>query len=339
MPTDIEAKKTFLQQSSALYSEMIRLTKSDVIRRYLAFRILVNTMSFEDVIQSRKNPRFRKIRDVLLAHKQEGDFFEGYRATDEITDQSVSPLLAFMSAETQAPITAWLLPELVGGAARQKFHNLVPQIFQLYEDDNLSGFRLINNFLCHTGTDVHEVSKNELASVFYRYNSSKALFELAQYIYNNTYKDSDLVWLTRHAKLDMLLHAQNMADCALKDIRNRHSIDGLLEVMIAETIGDPTPLRALMNDTGYQSAYLGIRKVRNKLIGHMDGNAPLSDLITDLDNLPISNVHDLVSKVDKAIYDAAQSHIAIRTRYNSHNQKLNNSAIVDFAAPKPRPYF
>jgi hypothetical protein len=242
-----------------------------------------------------------------------------------------------MSTETQAPVTAWLLPELIGGAAKQKFCNLVPQIFQLYEDDNLSGFRLIKLPLPYRYGRARGEQKRARKR-FLQIQQLKGLIRPGSIYLQQYYKDSDLIWLTRHAKLDMLLHAQNMPDCALKDSRNRHPIDGLLEVMIAETIGDPTPLQTLMNDTGYQSAYLGIRKVRNKLIGHMDGNAPLNDLIADLDSLPISDVHDLVSKVDKAVYDAAQSHIAVRTRYNSHNQKLNNSAIVSIAGPKPRPY-
>ena len=339
MSTDNEAKKTFLQQSSALYNEMIRLTNSDVVRRYLAFRIIVNSMSFEDLIRARNQPRFREIRDVLLAHKQEPESFEGYRAADEITDQSVAPLIGFMNAETNAPDVNWLLPELVGGASRTKFLELLAKTLKQYENDNLGGFRVINNFLCHTGTAVQEVSRGPLAGVFYRYNSSKALFDLAQYIYNNTYQDSDLKWISRHAKLDMLLHAQNMADCAIKDRNNQYSIDGLLEVMTNEPIGNPASLAALVNDAGYQAAYAAVRKIRNKLIGHMDSNSPLGGLTADLDALPTTVIHDLVNRVDKAVYDAARSHPAIWARYSLDNQNLNSSQIQRITADQAKAIF
>jgi hypothetical protein len=137
----------------------------------------------------------------------------------------------------------------------------------------------------------------------------------------------------------MLLHAQNMADCAIKDRHNQYSIDGLLEVMIAEPIGDPTPLQVLVNNPRYQSVYSRVRKVRNKLIGHMDKAASLAGLIADLDALATAHIHDLVDMVDKAVYGAASSHIAIRARYTSHNQKLNDSSIRDIAGLKPRGYF
>jgi hypothetical protein len=109
-------------------------------------------------------------------------------------------------------------------------------IFDLYEKDFLAGHRVINNFLCFTGSGVQEVAKGDLAGAFYRYHSSKALYDLSEYIFNNARPDADLAWLARHTRLDMLLHAQNMADCAIKDTRNRHSIDGILEVMVAASL-------------------------------------------------------------------------------------------------------
>ncbi len=336
---DLHLKKGFLQQSSALYDEMIRLATNDVIRRYLAFRIIVNAMSFEDILRKRQNLRLRKIRDVLLAHKQEPEFFEGYRATDEITDQSIKPLLGFMATETGAIDPSAKLPELMRGGAQTKFRQIVPQIFELYEKENLAGFRVINNFLCYTGTSVQEVTKGDLAGVFYRYNSSKDLFDLAQYIYNNTYRESDLTWTARHAKLDMVLHAQNMADCAIKDVYNSHSIEGLLEVMVAEQIGDATSLQALINDPKYKSAYGHVRAVRNKLIGHMDRVAPLAGLIAELDALPVTDVHDLVNMVDKAVHAVAKSHIAIRARYATQNQPLRGAGIKAIAGLKAKSYY
>ena len=313
MDTDI--KKAFVQQGSLLYAEMIKLTQSDVIRRYLAFRIMVNSMSFEDLVQNRQFQRVRKVRDVLLAHKQEAEFFEGYRAVDEITDRTITPLVSFMNSETATVEPTVVVPELRPGNAQKSFQSILPKIFDRYEEDNLSGHRVINNFLCYTGSSVQEISGGELAGVFYRYNSSMALFDLAQYIYNNTHAIPDLIWTSRHAKLDILLHAQNLADCTTKDTRNPHSIDGLLEVMNGERIGDPAAINTLVADNAYTTMYVNIRAVRNKLIGHMDKSAAFANLLTALDRVSVGDVYDFVNMVDKAVFDASQSHIAISTRY------------------------
>jgi hypothetical protein len=336
---DLDQKKTFLQQGAALYGEMIKLTTNDVVRRYLAFRIIVNAMSFEDIVGNRQHLRMRNIRDVLLAHKQEPEFFEGHRAADEITDQAITPLLDFMAAETGPPDPAGVLPELSGGIPKVKFENLVPRIFDLYEKEFLAGHRVINNFLCFTGSGVQEVTTGDLAGAFYRYHSSKALYDLSEYIFNNARLDADLAWLARHTRLDMLLHAQNMADCAIKDTRNRHSIDGILEVMVADRIGDPASLQALASDPVYQAVYARVRTVRNKLIGHMDRAAPLADLVAALDALPETDTCDLVNMVDKAVHTAARSHIAIFGQYITGNQVLDDPAITDIAGIQTRPYY
>lgn len=324
---DLDAKKTFLQQGSALYGEMIKLTTNDVIRRYLAFRIIVNAMSFEDILKNRQNARMREIRNVLLAHKQEADFFEGHKAVDEVTNQTILPLLDFMSTETTNPDPTYSLPELSGGLAKLKFEKLVPQILALYEKDFLAGYRVINNFLCFSGSSIQEISNGDLPGAFYRYHSSKALYDLAEYIFNNARPVTDLKWLARHAKLDMLLHAQNMADCAIKDTHNAHSIDGILEIMVAEPIGDASSLSALVNDASYQTLYGTIRTIRNKLVGHMDRKALLSDLIANLDELPDNIPANLVNVVDKAVCTASKSHMAIWGRYITGNQVLNDPDI------------
>jgi hypothetical protein len=57
---DIASKKAFLLQGSQLYDKMIAISPSDVIRRYLAFRIIVNAMAFEDIINNRQNPDIPK---------------------------------------------------------------------------------------------------------------------------------------------------------------------------------------------------------------------------------------------------------------------------------------
>lgn len=337
--TDLQAKKTFLQQSSSLYAEMIELAPNDIIRRYLAFRVIVNAMSFEDLTQNRQEPRLREIRNVLLAHKQESDFFVAQNAAGEITDGTVAPLLARMAAATGTPASDMLLPELGAGDAAHNFRTLIPQVFDRYNADFIAGHRIIDNFLCLTGDAVQEVTKGHLPGVFYRYHSSKALYDLAEYLFNNCDKRFGLTGLAMHTKLDMLLHAQNMADCAIKDTRNSHSIDGLKEVMENTGVGDPSSLNALDTDATFRATYSRVRSVRNKLIGHMDASVAMVDLIAALNALPPSDHCDLVNMVDKAVHAASMSHPAIKMRYITGNQVLTDPNIRGIAGREPPPYY
>ncbi|MDE2661105.1 MAG: hypothetical protein OXI45_12955 [Acidobacteriota bacterium] len=335
---DLERKKRFLQQTSELYREMIELTDHDAIKRYLAFRIIVNAMSFEDLIDHRRYPTMRTIRDTLLAHKQRSDFFEAFHAVDHIDRRSIGALLDFMSRQTHASDPRLRPLEIQDDAVNRRFRSVLTCVLKCYEQSALSGFRLTNNFLAHTGSHVHEISSSDMAGVFYRYNSSMALFQLSQCIFNNIHNCGDFAMSTRHAKLDMILHAQNMADCAIRDRRNRYSIDGLLEVSQTTGIGDPQRLVVLSSDASFRCLYNSIRSVRNGLIGHMDGAEDLSDLLDTLDQLPISDVHDLVNLVDEAVYDVSQTHRAILIRYNSANEPFNNPNIRAIEGFAPRPY-
>ena len=308
---DLHLKKVFLQQGSALYQDMIELTASDTIKRYLAFRVIVNAMAFEDLVNDRRDKTMRKFRNTLLAHKQEPEFFQGFHAVDHITHSKIEGLLQFMRTNSEN-FDHQLKPlERRDVTVERNFKTLITQILDQYEGEELAGFRISNNFFAYTGNQIHEISSNPLAGVFYRYNSSKALFTLSQSIYNNTCQYDVFVASTRHAKLDMILHAQNMADCAIRDTRNRHSINGLLEVCTTKPIGDPSALVALTADAQYRTAYCDIRELRKKLIAHMDTNATLSSMLEQLDALPIDRVYEFVNRVDKAVYDVAQSHIAI----------------------------
>ncbi|MCX7257947.1 MAG: hypothetical protein NTZ64_14845 [Polaromonas sp.] len=335
----IENKKTFLLESSRLYETMIRLTTSEVIRRYLAFRIIVNAMAFEDLVGNRSHARFRQIRNVLLAHKQEDDFFEGYKVTEEITDATISPLISYMAAATPSPDPAYSAAELVPGKVHNSFSQLLSLVFEQYHADFLGGFRLINNHLCYTGSSVHEVSDGDLPGIFYRYHSSMALFQLAQYIYNNSFVNSDLLWTSRNAKLDMLLHAQNLADSLFKDLHNKNSIDGLLEVMSSQKLGNVTVFEQLKTDPSFVALYSATRKLRNKLVGHMDKQAPLNDLIVKLDAFAVDGIYNLVNKIDQAVFSASQTHPAVKLRYISGNQPINDPLIVDISGLKPGSYF
>ena len=337
MKIDIHRKKVFLQQGSELYHNMISLTDSDTVKRYLAFRIIVNAMAFEDLVHDRRYPTMRKIRNTLLAHKQEPDFFEAFQAVDYITRSSIRELLQFMVGRIRL-LDPHLMPlEIKNAGVSRRFKALVRAVLALYVKDKLEGFRLTNNFLAYTGNHVHEVSGNDLAGVFYRYNSSKALFSLARYIFNHTHRFSDFDTASRHAKLDMILHALNMADCIIRDGRNKHSIDGLLEVISKEErLGNPKPLQTLVSSTSYERLYFGVREVRNGLIGHMDRGSSLSVMLAALDQLPMDDIDELVNSVDKAVYDASRSDPALWTRYQSLSVPLNN--IIDIPGHKPKPY-
>ena len=335
---DVDRKKVFLQQGSELYSDMIALTDSETVKRYLAFRIIVNAMSFEDLEGDRRFPTMRKIRNTLLAHKQEAGFFEAFRAVDHITHTSVGELLRFMVGCTRRFDPRGVPLERKAVGVRKRFETLVRAVLARYVTDELDGFRLTNNFLAYTGRHVHEISGGDLAGVFYRYNSSKALFGLAQYIFNNVHRSDDLRASTQHAKLDMILHAQNMADCVFRDVRNRHSIDGLLEVSEREGLGDLMPLRRLKSDASYQRVYGGVRTVRNGLVAHMDIRDRIADLLDTLDRVPLDDVRKLVYSVDKAVWKASRPHPALRSRYHSASEPLNNESIIDIPGFKPKPY-
>jgi hypothetical protein len=339
MSSPVEDGKAFLLEGSRLYEAMIRLTTSEVIRRYLAFRIIVNAMSFEDLSGNRKYVRFRQIRNVLLAHKQEEDFFAGYHAADEITNATISPLVAYMAANTTPTYPSYKLPELSSGTAHKAFSYMMPQVFEKYHEDFLSGFRLINNHLCYTGSSIQEVSAGEIPGVFYRYHSSMSLFQLSQYIFNNASAACELAWTARHAKLDMILHAQNLADTVFKDVHNQHSINGLAELMIAERIGCDSSLRQLKALPIFKSSYSQMRQIRNKLIGHMDTQTALSQSLVELDAISVDNIYNLTNMVDKAVCDASNTNVALRLRFISGNQPINNPLIVDIRGLKPAPYF
>jgi len=339
---DFEQKKSFLYQGALLHNALIHKAPDDVLCRYLAFRIIVDTMSFEDMINNRVHTRIREIRNVLLAHKQDSNFFSGYNASDEICDSKISPLVSFMKGQITVAQQAPSIAELANVQTAQTFLSLSQAIMQKYYSDEVAGFRVSNNFLCFTGTYVHEVSQNELAGCFYRYNSSKALATFSQCFFNNFHTIPDYMNATRYAKRDIILHTMNMADCVFKDIRNNHSIDGLYDIMKKEKIGNPAVLTNLLNSQSYSDLYTKVRTVRNKVVGHMDSAASMSDLFAMLDGLSISDVYQLINDVDFAVHNAARTHMAIWARYvtsNSHVPEDRQFKILDIPGLKPTSYF
>jgi len=338
---DIEKKKAFLYQGALLYNKLISFAPNDTIKRYLAFRIIVDTMSFEEIVGNVFPSRVRQIRNTLLAHKQNPEFFAGFNATDEIRGTTIFSLFEFMRIYLDTSQQTPSIPELSNPSVFIRLEDLVKDLLEKYNRDHIDGFRVTNNFLCFTGSQIHEISNNDIAGCFFRYNSSKALFIFAQYLFDILWLDSDFEIVTRHLKRDIILHAINMADCIYKDTRNRYSIDGLYQIMQRENIGNTESLDILAEDTEFNTLYQELRGIRNKFIGHMDMGIPLTNLVEQLDALPIEKVYMLINKVDFATHKAASSDIAIWVRYSTSNSRLREDRqlkIIDIPGLKPTPY-
>ena len=168
-------KLSFLINSSKLYREFTYLTQNDCLRRFLAFKIILNCMSFEDLVNIRQFESIRPIRNVFLAHKQEGEFFNAFQASNLIKSSLIDQLIAFM--EDDAVLDENEFPELYDDVLRKQIFQLTKQILSKFEKDYFSGFRLSNNFLCSQKGQISEISSGPIASVFYRYNSTKGLCE------------------------------------------------------------------------------------------------------------------------------------------------------------------
>lgn len=333
-------KLCFLFNSSRLYKEFTLLTENDCLRRFLAFKIILNCMSFEDLVNNRQFSSVRPIRNVFLAHKQENDFFSAFNSSNVITNSLVEQLLAFM--EANANLDENDFPELSDDSLRNHIFELTTQILHKFEQDYFSGFRLSNNFLCAQKGQITEISSGPIASVFYRYNSSKHLSFLSNYFIENLVYYPEMSFVLLNAKIDYVLHAVNMFDSIFKDNRNSHSIDGLHEILLAENIGDASALSSLKQDTILLTTYNQLRHIRNKLAGHMDNSNSLGDLLVLVDQLNFTNAFDFVNKLDKAVFDTAQTHIAIWV-HNLPNKpgalNINDENIVDIQGIENEPYF
>src|SRR5229473_285637 len=131
---DLEAKKAFLYQSALLYRAMIEFAPNDVLGRHLAFRIIVNAISFEDLIGLRAHPRMREIRNVLLAQYEPAGFFEDYDPAEEIRDTTTSALVDFMAGQMSPMARAPSLPELADADIASRFRSSVRQAFARYHE-------------------------------------------------------------------------------------------------------------------------------------------------------------------------------------------------------------
>ncbi|MGV0083973.1 hypothetical protein EEAAV_08870 [Rahnella aceris] len=336
----MEEKFCFLLKSSLLYKEFTYLTENDCLRRFLAFKIILNCMSFEDLVGNRQFNSIRPVRDVFLAHKQEGNFFNAFNATNLINSSLIEQMISFMNTHTNLDKSTF--PELNDHRLRGEIFELTKSVLEKVEEDYFSGFRLSNNFLCAHKDKISEISSGPISSIFYRYNSSKQLGFLSNYFISNFINFHEMTLVIHNAKIDYILHAVNMFDCIFKDTHNSYSIDGLHEVLQAENIGDISALVSLQQDSSLLATYKNLRNIRNKLAGHMDRRDNLEDLLTLLDELDFEEVFCFVNRLDKAVFDTATTHIAIRAHY-MHNQprasNIDDLNVIEVNGLQSEPYF
>lgn len=336
----MDQKKLYLLNSSKLYREFTKETSNDCLRRFLAFKVILNCMSFEELINNRQFPNVRPIRDVFLAHKQEGDFFNAFNVSEQIKGSVIDDYIAFM--EENSDLDGNYFPELDDETKKKRLLNLTKTILTKYESDYYSGFRLSNNFLCSEERQIKEISSGPIASVFYRYNSSKELGFLANYFISNMTGSDEYEFTLITSKIDYILHAVNMCDCIFKDTRNRFSIDGLYEIIASKQIGDKQYLEGLNQDSSFCNSYATLKNLRNKLSGHMDRLVDLDTLLNQIKELDFINTFEFVNHLDKTVWNTACTHIAIKAHYmpNKPNaQKIDDKNIIEIKGIKNAPYF
>ncbi|MFS1946265.1 hypothetical protein BCU64_002925 [Vibrio lentus] len=328
-------KLNYLLNISKLYESFIELTSNDCLKRFLAFKIVTSAMSFEDLIGSRQHPVMRDIRNVFLAHQQNGEFFDGFSASEEICKTNISALVLDMEKYLGSSVNS--VVELEDEQLSLDIRSLTKLIIDEYHKEFHEGFRLSNNFLCSGANQIKEISSNPISSTFYRYNSSKELSIFANFFISNFIGRNLSEMVLRSFKVDYILHAVNMWDSIFKDTKNPYSIDGLLEVMQNENIGDTTAISALLEKTDAIKIYKELRWFRNKLAGHMDKKEELSDLFIKLDMYDFNQAFDFVNSIDKAVWETKNTHIALKVHYMS-NEKINGENIIEIKGIKNKPY-
>ncbi|MEA5428530.1 hypothetical protein [Arcicella lustrica] len=334
----MEDKKRFLLNSALLYQKIIEQTDNNCLRKFLAFKIIINAMSFEDVVDDRKFTAIREVRDIFLAHKQNNQFSKAFNSSELVKSKNIDQLIAFMTGHLADQTNIKYFEELTDAEKLLKIENLAKQTLKLFEAKFYNGFRVSNNFLCTGENQIKEASSNNLSGCFYRYNSSKELSILANFFINNLSIDLNYPNALRNFKIDYIFHAVNMKDCIFKDIYNRYSIDGLYEVIDELGIGNITVLQELLTNPIFQSKYIEMRHIRNQIAGHMNRMEPLNDLFKLVDDFDIGTAYDFVSKLDKAVYDTAYTHFAIRPHYDSFSMKIENTDIIAISGLKNSDY-
>lgn len=324
----MEEKKSFLYKSSLVYNNILKNTDNNCIRKFLAFKIVINTMSFEDLINNRTFTDLRQIRNVFLAHKQENDFFTAHNASDKINNENMERLLEFMKSNTQSKIEVFDFNELDEEITQKQLDKLSTDILNLFHKDYYSDFRISNNFLCTEKNQIKELSSNEISGVFYRFNSSKEIGILTNYFITNLSRFPQFKNTLINFKIDYFLHSVNMYDCIYKDQLNNFSINGLYEIMKNNNLEGVDHLKDLKYNESHLELYKEMRTLRNKLAGHMDKSESLSNLLMKIDDFDIARAYDFVNCLDKAVYDVGQKNFLIRNHYNTFNMKIDNLDII-----------
>jgi len=336
---DIENKKKYLLNSSLLYDTILRQTESNCLRRFLAFRIIVNAMSFEDITKNKLFADFRQIRNTLLAHKQEDSYFNAFNASEIIVDKNIQKLLTYMTDNIIDKGNCIIFEELKCLKTKLELELISKNIIGHFYNDYYSGYRISNNYLCSQKGQFKEMTSGEVPGVFYRYNSSKELSILANYFISNLRISPQFTNTLTNFKIDYILHAVNMSDCIYKDIRNNYSIDGLFEIMDKTKIGDTSDLKKLKKKSNFEFTYNELRTIRNKLAGHMDLKNPLADNLNEVNNYDFNNAFNFVNTLDEVVKSTSNTHTVLRTRYNSFNIKFENTNIVDVIGTQNCDYF
>ncbi|MEZ8042267.1 hypothetical protein ACED25_22145 [Vibrio sp. 1F263] len=331
----MKEKLNYLLNVSKMYESIIEQTSNDCLKRFLAFKIILCFMSFEDLIKSRNNKAYRDIRNIFLAHQQNGEFFDAFYASDQITKIKISSTISEMENHLGGDFVK--VNEILDANLNNDILSLSKGVLGEYHKEFHEGYRLSNNFLFSGGDQIKEISSNPIASSFYRYNSSKELSIFANFFITNfiNYNLSDL--MLRSFKIDYILHAVNMWDTVFKDNNNRYSIDGLYEIVKKGNIGSIQALDSVRSDTDMLNTYKKLRLLRNKLSGHMDNKIALNTLFTKLDAFDINRAYEFVNVLDKAVWETANTHITMKFRYHS-NLKLKDENIIGIAGIKNRSY-
>ena len=296
-------------------------------------------MSFEDIVSDRQFTDIREVRNIFLAHKQNNQFSKAFNSSELIKSRNIDQLIAFMTNHLASQANIEYFIELTDPNLLADFEELSKEILKLFEEEFYVGFRISNNFLCTGEGQIKEISSSNLAGSFYRYNSSKELSILANFFISNLQNYPYYPNALQNFKIDYILHSVNMKDCVFKDTLNGHSIDGVFEILTNDVIGDTTSLQDLLTDNDFQSKYTEMRHIRNKLACHMDNKEPLADLLKLVDDFDITTAYEFVNKLDKAVFDAAQSHIAIQHNYHSFNIKIDDKNIIAIKGLKNSDYY
>lgn len=317
---DIEHKKKYLLEVSKKYREFSYQTDSNCLQRYLAFRIILNAMSFEDMIGQRVFSDMRNIRNIFLGHKQEGNFFEAFNAIEIVTAKNIDELIVFMNKNTRKTRSLHIKVKDVVESKSELIYT--GEILKKFEEEHHSGIRISNNFLCSSPNQIKELSSSPVSNIFYRLNSSIELSQLTNYLLSNFRLKSNSQTLMNCFVADYILHAVNIHDTVFKDTRNSHSIDGLYENMLNSGAGDHTLLDSIRT-TSFSNTYNQLREIRNKIIGHMDKAETLLNLVGRLENFNMQVAYDFVNEIENAVKDSIEGEIV----YTVHT--MNNTRLPD----------